>query len=311
MNDDERNSGRYSFELKKESIIKRDEQKRMKKVILITGSSTGFGALMVKTFNKEGHHVIAAMRNTKGTNADHAKTLNALENTEVVDMDITDEDSVKEAVAWVYAKYGKIDVLINNAGIYGAGVLESYSISQIKKLFDVNVWGTLRVNNEVLPIMRAAKEGLIITVSSQVGRISLPLQSAYNATKFALEGLVEGSYEELAGQGIESVLLEPGGFMTEIIHKAHVNGDREGIQESYGSAVVEISQKIQGVFGKLFTESAPDPQVIADGALLLVNTEKGKRPLRTPLDPLSKGVDNEYNQATEEIKQKWMKAYGF
>ncbi len=211
----------------------------------------------------------------------------------------------------VHEKYGRIDVLINNAGIYGAGVLESYSIPQIQKLFDVNVWGTLRVNNEVLPIMRAAKDGLIITISSQVGRISLPLQSAYNSTKFALEGLIEGSYEELIGQGIESVLLEPGGFMTEIISKAHVNGDREGIQESYGSAVAAISQKIQTVFGKLFTESAPDPQVIADGALMLVNTEKGKRPLRTPLDPLSKGADNEYNLITEQMKQKWMEAYGF
>ncbi|MFS4473243.1 SDR family oxidoreductase [Chryseobacterium sp. T20] len=283
----------------------------MKKVILITGSSTGFGALMVKTFNKEGHIVIATMRNTTGSNAEHAKNLNALENTEVVDMDITDEQSVKKAVALVHEKYGRIDVLINNAGIYGAGVLESYSISQIQKLFDVNVWGTLRVNNEVLPIMRAAKDGLVITISSQVGRISLPLQSAYNSTKFALEGLIEGSYEELTGQGIESVLLEPGGFMTEIIGKAHVNGDREGIQESYGSAVADISQKIQTVFGKLFTESAPDPQVIADGALKLVNTEKGKRPLRTPLDPLSKGADNEYNLITEQMKQKWMEAYGF
>jgi NADP-dependent 3-hydroxy acid dehydrogenase YdfG len=283
----------------------------MKKVILITGSSTGFGALMVQTFAKDGHTVIASMRNIKGHNAESAQKLGALPNTEVIDLDVTDDTSVKNAIAAVYDKYGRIDVLINNAGIYGGGVMESYSVSQIQKLFDVNVWGVLRMNNEVLPIMRAAKEGLIITISSQVGRISLPLQSAYNASKFALEGLIEGAYDELLGQGVESVLLEPGGFMTEIISKAHVNGDREGIQESYGSDLLTLKESIGKVFGKLFTESAPDPQIIADGALLLVNAEKGKRPLRTPLDPLSKGIDQEYNTTTEEIRKRWLKAYGF
>ena len=282
----------------------------MKKVILITGSSTGFGALMVRTFDKEGHTVIATMRNADNKNAEFAQALGALPNTEVIDLDVTDEASVKRAVASVHAKHGKIDVLINNAGIYGGGVLESYSIAQMQKLFDVNVWGVQRMNNEVLPAMRAAKEGLIITVSSQVGRISLPLQAAYNASKFALEGLIEGSHDELLGQGVESVLIEPGGFLTEIISKAHYNGDREYIQESYGSNLTDIQQHIHKVFTKLFTEAAPAPQLIADAALQLVNTEKGKRPLRTPVDPLSKGIDVEYNKTTTEIKQRWLSAYG-
>lgn len=282
----------------------------MKKVIVITGSSTGFGALMVRTFDKEGHTVIATMRNVTGSNAEHAKTLGALPNTTVIDMDVTDDTAVNRAIAAIYAQHNRIDVLINNAGIYGGGVLESYSVPQVQKLFDVNVWGVLRVNNAVLPAMRAAKDGLIITVSSQVGRISLPLQSAYNASKFALEGLIEGAYTELIGQGVEAVLLEPRGFLTEIISKVHVNGDREGIQESYGPALAEVQQNIRQAFGKLFTESAPNPQLIADAALHLVNTEKGKRPLRTPVDPLSKGIDIEYNHITEEIKKRWMHAYG-
>ncbi|HEY5749751.1 MAG TPA: SDR family NAD(P)-dependent oxidoreductase [Chryseolinea sp.] len=282
----------------------------MKKVILITGSSTGFGALMVRTFDKEGHTVIATMRNVKGKNEKFAETLSALPNTEVVDLDVTDDDAVNDAVKAVYAKHGKIDVLINNAGLYGGGILEGYTLPQIQKLFDVNVWGVFRMNNAILPIMRAAKEGLIITISSQVGRISLPLQAAYNASKFALEGLIEGSYAELIGQGVESVLIEPGGFMTEIVSKAHINSDREGIPESYGSNVADLRQHIQKVFTKIFTEAAPDPQLVADAALRLVNTEKGKRPLRTPLDPSSKGVDIEYNNATEEIRKRWIKAYG-
>lgn len=282
----------------------------MKKVILITGASTGFGALMARTFDKEGHTVIATMRNVNDKNAAFAEALNALPNTTVIDLDVTDDTSVKNAVKTVYARHGKIDVLINNAGIYGGGVLESYSLAQIQRLFDVNVWGVHRMNNEVLPGMRAAKEGLIITVSSQVGRVSLPLQSAYNASKFALEGLIEGAYAELIGQGVESVLLEPGGFMTEIINKAHVNGDRDGIQESYGNGVTAIRQRILEAFTKIFTTAAPDPQLVADAALSLVNMDKGTRPLRTPLDPSSKGIDIEYNRVTEEIKERWMGAYG-
>lgn len=282
----------------------------MKKVILITGASTGFGALMARTFDKAGHTVIATMRNVNDKNAAFAETLNALPNTTVIDLDVTDDTSVKNAVKTAHARHGKIDVLINNAGIYGGGVLESYTLPQIQRLFDVNVWGVHRMNNEVLPGMRAAKEGLIITVSSQVGRVSLPLQSAYNASKFALEGLIEGAYAELIGQGVESVLLEPGGFITEIISKAHVNGDREGIQESYGAPVTAIRQRIQEAFTKIFTTAAPDPQLVADAALSLVNMDKGTRPLRTPLDPSSKGIDIEYNRVTEEIKERWMGAYG-
>jgi short-subunit dehydrogenase len=158
--------------------------------------------------------------------------------------------------------------------------------------------------------MRAAKEGLIITISSVAGRISLPLQSVYNATKFTLEGLIEGSYQELIGQGIESVLIEPGGFLTEIISKAHINGDREGIQEAYGANLTELQQTIQTAFSKLLSETGPSPQLIADAALQLVNTEKGKRPLRTPVDPLSQGVDAEYNKTTEEIRKRWVGSYG-
>lgn len=279
--------------------------------MLITGSSTGFGALMVRTFAEKGFTVIASMRNVRSSNAAYAKSLGELPNTEVVDLDVTEEDNIKATVAAVYAKYGKIDVLINNAGVFGGGVLESFSISQIQKLFDVNVWGVLRVNNAVLPFMHEAKEGLIITVSSQVGRISLPLQAAYNASKFALEGLIEGSHDELLAQGVESVLLEPGGFLTDIIHKVHVNGDREGIRESYGAPLLAMEQEIGNVFGKLFGASAPNPQEVANAALGLVVTEKGKRPLRTPLDLLSKGVDIEYNNVTREIKERWLTAYGF
>jgi NADP-dependent 3-hydroxy acid dehydrogenase YdfG len=284
--------------------------KTEKKVIVITGTSTGFGALMVKTFDKAGHTVVATMRNVKGKNAQFAEQLEALPNTSVVDLDVSDDASVKKAIREILAKHGKIDVLINNAGVYSGGVLESFSILQLQKLYDVNVWGPLRVNNEVLPGMRAAHDGLIITISSIVGLVSIQLQSGYNSSKFALEGLVEGSYLELLSQGVESVLIEPGGFPTEIISKPHINPDREGIVEAYGAAIPEMAQRLQAAFTKNFSEALPDSQLVADAALKLVNMEKGKRPLRTVVDPHAKGVDVEYVHVTKGIKERWLTAYG-
>jgi NADP-dependent 3-hydroxy acid dehydrogenase YdfG len=282
----------------------------MKKVVLITGTSTGFGGLMVRTFDKAGYTVIATMRNVKDKNAKFAEALTSLPNTEVVELDVTDDASIKKAVESIHSKYGKIDILINNAGVYGGGILEGYTPNQLQKLFDVNVWGVLRVNNAVLPAMRQSREGLIITVSSIVGLVSLPLQSAYNATKFALEGLVEGSYPELLTQGVESVLIEPGGFATEIITKSHINPDREGISESYGPSLSALQKNLQDAFTKIFSAGPPDPQLVADAALKLVKTEKGKRPLRTSVDPNSKGIDIEFITKSQEIKKRWLGIFG-
>jgi NAD(P)-dependent dehydrogenase (short-subunit alcohol dehydrogenase family) len=283
----------------------------MKKVIVVTGSSTGFGSLMVKTLQKEGHTVIATMRNVAGKNAAAAAAVSALKNTEVVELDVTDEVSVKKAVTGILKKYGKIDVLINNAAVYGSGVLEAYSVDQVNKMFDVNVYGPLRVNNEVLPAMRAVKDGLIIHISSGVGRISPPFQAPYNASKFAIEGLVEASYSELISHGIESVLLEPGAFLTELWAKEGVNANREEIVDSYGLETAGMKQNVSSAFEKILTELKPDPQLVADAALALINTDKGKRALRTPVDPSAQGFDIAYDKVTTEAKAKWMNAYGF
>jgi NAD(P)-dependent dehydrogenase (short-subunit alcohol dehydrogenase family) len=283
----------------------------MKKVIIITGTSTGFGTLMAKSFANEGHNVIATMRNTTSNNLEIAKSLNAIPNIEVVELDVTSEDSVQSAINQVVAAHSRIDVLINNAALYGNGILEGYSLKQIQKIFDVNVFGVLRVNNSVLPHMRAAKDGLIINISSGVGRISPPFQVPYNATKFALEGLVEGSYVELIGQGIETVLIEPGAYATELWQKAGVHADRQDIITSYGEETQQMNEAISAAFGQILEKNKPNPQLIADAAIRLVNAEKGKRPLRTPVDISANGLDIEYNEATTEIKARWMAEYGF
>jgi NADP-dependent 3-hydroxy acid dehydrogenase YdfG len=281
----------------------------MKKVIVITGTSTGFGALMVKTFSNAGHIVIATMRNTITKNKDVAETLAELANVEVVDLDISQDDSVKNAIQHILAKYKKIDVLINNAAIHGNGLLEAYSLAQFHKIIDINVYGILRLYNEVLPAMRSVKEGLIINISSGAGRISLPFQIPYNTSKFAIESITEGGYDELIGQGIETVLIEPGAFMTELYTKEGTHSDRPDILDSYGEGTAKMMAGFGAMFQAGLMKHQPDSQLIADAALKLVNMEKGTRPLRTPIDPIAGGVDIEYNKVTAEIKTRWTEKY--
>lgn len=283
----------------------------MKKIVLITGTSTGFGGLMARTFDREGFTVIATMREVNGKNAEAAKELNALPNTEVVELDVTSDDSVQQAVSHVLAKYGSIDVLINNAAVFSGGLTEAYSIGQVEKVFNSNVFSVLRLNSAVLPGMRAAKDGLIITISSSVGRVSPPFQGIYNATKFAVEGLTEASYQELIGHGVESVLIEPGAFATEIWGKSGIGADLQEIADAYGEETNNMQQAFTNAFGQILQDRQPNPQLIADAALKLAQTAKGQRPLRTPVDPLANGADVAYNEATIEAAQKWMAEYGF
>ncbi|BAV04909.1 NADP-dependent 3-hydroxy acid dehydrogenase YdfG [Filimonas lacunae] len=283
----------------------------MKKVVVITGSSSGFGMLTAITLAGKGYTVVATMRHSKGYNQPAAGKLREQGIAEVVDMDVTDDTSVQQAISGILSRYGRIDILINNAGVYSGGVLEAFSIEQVKRVFETNVFGILRVNNEVLPGMRARKEGLIINISSSVGRVSPPLQAPYNASKFAVEALVEASHAELSTQGIETVLIEPGAFLTDIWGKQGLNADRAGIAESYGQDIADMQQHIQQVFGKILEEQKPDPQLVADKILALIEMKAGKRPLRNPVDPAANGADIAYNEATIAAAAHWMVQYGF
>ena len=158
----------------------------MKNTILITGTSTGFGKLMTKTLSKAGHIVLAAMRETAGKNAAVARELGALPNVEVIEMDITSDESVNQAVNGVLAKYKKIDVLVNNAGVAGFGLFEAFSIDQMKKMLDVNLFGVVRTYQAVLPSMRKNKSGLIINLTTGASGFALPFMVPYGISKFAV-----------------------------------------------------------------------------------------------------------------------------
>ena len=154
----------------------------MSKTILITGTSTGFGRDTTETLARAGHRVFASMRDPAVKNRAHAEALQA-KGIEVVELDVTDTQSVDQAVTAVATKAGRIDVLINNAGVLSAGVSEAFTDQQVTALFDVNVIGLHRVTRAVLPIFRRQHDGL--------GRVTFPFFGIYGASKFAVEALTE------------------------------------------------------------------------------------------------------------------------
>jgi NAD(P)-dependent dehydrogenase (short-subunit alcohol dehydrogenase family) len=285
----------------------------MKKIIFITGTSTGFGKLMVQTLSKAGHTIIAGMRGTTTKNQVVAQELNALPNVEVTEIEITDDESVNTAIHNAINKYGKIDVLVNNAAMTGYGLLEGYSVAQFQKMMDVNLYSVLRTYQAVLPSMRAEKNGLVINITSGASGFTVPFMIPYLTSKFGVEAITEGLQDELKDYGIENVSIQPGVYPTEMNSgvKTGINADKEDVIAAYGNAATEKFNAIgTALFGKM-ADFKMDPQVIADGVLKLVEMEKGKLPLRYPIDAIAQGTDHEFINARADIKAKWAAKYGF
>lgn len=176
----------------------------MKKVILITGISSGFGKQTAKMLAEKGHIVYGTVRkNTESDNQVHH-----------LKMDLTNSDSIKKAVSAVMANEGRIDVLINNAGMHTGGPIETSLIENIKLQMDTNFMGMVELTREVLPIMRKQGGGTIINFSSIGGLMGLPFQAFYSAVKFAIEGFSEALRMEIKQFNIKVVLINPGDFHT-------------------------------------------------------------------------------------------------
>ena len=181
----------------------------MKKVVIITGASRGFGELIAKKFQKENFQVIATMRNI-----DSSPILKKLENVDIKKLDVTVKSDIKNVVDYTVEKYGRIDILINNAGYGAFGFLEEASNEEIRNQFNVNYFGLIDCIKGVLPQMRKQKDGVIVNISSIAGRFGLPFTSLYNSSKFAVEGLTECLHYELSLFGIDIKTVAPGSFRT-------------------------------------------------------------------------------------------------
>ncbi len=257
----------------------------MSKTILITGSSTGFGRDTAETLARSGHHVFASMRAAGSRNRKYAEALRSLASAEglkidIVDLDVTGTDSVERAVASVLEKAGRIDVLVNNAGIASAGVSEAFAPEQAQALFDVNVFGILRTTRAVLPTMRQRRDGLVINIGSILGRVTFPFFGIYGASKFAIEALTESFHYELSQFGVEIVLVQPSAYPTPMYSSVQQPGD-PGRTDAYGD-IGKIPGKMFLHFMQVFQgANAPDPHEVAEAIAGLVAQPKGMRPIRT------------------------------
>jgi NAD(P)-dependent dehydrogenase (short-subunit alcohol dehydrogenase family) len=175
-------------------------------VALVTGSYSGLGKFAALALVKAGFDVVGTSRNTDG--------LTRREGVTFFDLDVTSDDSVALLTKQVLAQFGRIDVLVNNAGMGLAGAVEENSIAQAQRLFDINVFGVMRMTNAVLPHMRAQGSGRIVNISSVFGFMPAPFAAAYSATKHALEGYSESLDHEVREHGIRVTLVEPAGTRT-------------------------------------------------------------------------------------------------
>lgn len=277
----------------------------VKRNIVITGSSSGFGRKAVKDFADKGYQVFATMRSPEGKNVAIKTELEAYSDSiHVVDMDISSDESVKIAIANVLAKVGKIDILINNAGVMYLGITEAFSIAQAREQMETNYYGAIRTIQAVLPSMREARSGLIINTSSMVGQISAPYFSTYAATKHALEGYLQGLRYEIAPFGIDIAIVQPGPFPTGLSN-AGQEPTRTDILDSYGE-LANIPAAIFEEFGKFMqSDQAPDPQMVVDTYIKLADMPAGKRPTRTTVGMVW-GVDA-INAAKQPIQDRVLK----
>jgi len=275
------------------------------KNIIITGSSNGFGLKAAKDFGDKGNKVFATMRNPNGKNANAKADLeNHSANIKVVDMDVTNDASVKEAMSTILSEAGNIDILINNAGIMYLGITEAFSIEQAKFQMETNYFGAIRVMQAVLPSMRKSGSGLIINTSSLVGRMSPPFFGTYTATKHALEGYSQALRYEVSPFGVDIVLVEPGPFGTGLLASGQAPAHSE-VLETYGELAGVPSAMGENFAQMLQSEDAPDPQWVVDAYLKLAEQPFGSRPTRTVVG-ITWGTD-EINDLTQPIQDRILK----
>lgn len=191
---------------------------KMPRVVLITGCSTGIGRDLAGRLTQAGHIVVATARN--------AKTLEDLPAALKLSLDVTRPDSINKAVAQTLQKFGRIDVLVNNAGYALRGALEEVPDEQTQQIFNVNVFGVLRMIRAVAPHMRGQGTGRIINISSIAGKLVTPVNGIYSATKFALEALNDALRLELAPFGVQVILVEPGAIKTHFDDTAQVHAQK-------------------------------------------------------------------------------------
>jgi NAD(P)-dependent dehydrogenase (short-subunit alcohol dehydrogenase family) len=276
------------------------------KTVLITDASTGFGRDTAETLTREGHHVFASFRDIAGRNKSHADALRA-KDIQVVELDVINNSSVESAVANVLSQAGRIDVLINNAGIASAGVSEAFTPEQVRDLFEVNVFGVQRVLRAVLPTLRKQGDRLLINIGSILGRVTFPFFGLYGASKYAVEALTDSYRYELSQLGVDVVLVQPSAYPTNMYGSAQQPADKVRA-EVYGE-IGTIPGKMFATFMEIFhSKNAPNPHDVSDAIAKLVSQARGSRSPRVVVgEPYGSDV---VNRLTEPVQAQVIEGLG-
>lgn len=266
-------------------------------IVLVTGASSGFGALTARALADAGHTVHAGIRQTTGRNAPavadaHAYAERHGVDLRTVELDVSDQESVDAAVASVTADTGRIDVVVHNAGHMVLGPTESFTPEQIAEIHDTNVVSTQRVNRAVLPQMRARRDGLLLWVgSSSTYGGTPPYLGPYFGAKAAMDHLAKSYAVELSRFGIDTAIVVPGSFTSGTNHFAHAMHPADtATAEAYDAFYAGLMDDV----GKALAALAPadaDVREVADAIVRIVDTPKGERPFRTTIDPANDGSE--------------------
>lgn len=243
----------------------------MEKVVFITGASSGIGRETAKLFQTKNWRVAATMRSP-----DAETELKRIADIEVFRLDVTDAGSIRSAISATLDKFGRIDVVVNNAGYGLVGPFEAAKDEEIRQQFETNVFGLMNVCREILPYFRSERRGTIINIASVGGRMTFPLFSIYHATKWAVEGFSESLQYELDSFGIRVKVVEPGPIKTDFYSRSLQRVAKDDIEEyRYFTARVLPNLKSAG-------ETAPDGRIVA--GKIFEAASDGRKRLRYPVN---------------------------
>jgi len=261
----------------------------MSRVWFVTGSSTGLGRVLCEELLEQGEQVVATARKPSDV-ADLAG-----EHCLTAALDVLEPDQIEAAVAAATERFGRIDVLVNNAGYGEMGAIEDFSDARARAQFDTNVFGVLNVQRAVLPVMRAQGSGHVLNISSIAGLASFPMAGIYCASKHALEAISEALAQEIADFGIRVTLVEPGRFRTDFAGRSLGMPERAG--EAYAEATAGYDERRKELHGS----QAGDPRKAAQAMLGVVAAESP--PLRLLLGPdAHEWAETKLKQLSDDIR---------
>ena len=269
----------------------------MSNVIVITGASSGFGALTARALADAGDTVYAGMRQTEGRNAPQVEAAQAYAaehgvDLRAVELDVNSQDSIDRAVARIQAEHGRIDVLVHNAGHMVVGPAEAFTPEQLAELYDINVLSTQRVNRAVLPGMRSRGQGLVVWVSSSsVKGGTPPYLAPYFAAKAGMDSLAVSYAAELSRWGVETSIVVPGSFTSGTNHFAHAGHPADAdVEAAYKTRYAGLMDQVAEKLAALAPEGA-DASLVSDEIARVVALPVGQRPYRVHVDPADDGSE--------------------